>query len=1064
MIVPTPQESNHNMALKTQRSGRDNHDAGKENSSKHSNAPITTSIDDKVGPAYHGTTGTKNFPPATRFNSSNIADGAENPPRRRVLLPLLNAPERRPLENWRDDDKLEEKLAGFKKISTIEGEDNDSENATYSSRSTSSSHSHRNNRQLSSAAFNCVLASAAANEELTSNSIGSNLSFTTKSSDRVLRYGETVDSLFCLEEKSDYEHRKLCEKICSGEKCDDAATWREAMQMTLGSILDHSLEEKEADKKIIALHRRATARFKLTAQRDKLEQEEVLKIWMLYFLVLLKYGEQKDAKQTMKHIQRIQFSTNSKEFYQSLVSSKFQSEEVDLETAIDLLKNTIDCGVPLEEILANQVGNLEQCRLLKKRKTISKRLISLPSLTPKLEAIETRPQKEENEGGATTERSGPNIERITPTGGVESKSSSNANDSKTNKRKAVDEESRFQRQQAYLKSNRESSPGLNTSQVPGGKLHVRSSLAARKQLRAERTSHRQRARKSMKESGSLSAILSKNADAYDESDEDEEESKAVVKNSSFSKNTEKRLKQSSTSPKENNGDWLSGSLTTSAPDSAEARKHFKDISPIDQESSINDKDIGYLLKWDPTKRDNATKVTIKDDNDREPPKKATVPKITRNDLGYMMNWDPYANRRHKNVDSSEVASTQQSKKISSNDAFMMSKIEEVTEASLTGEGDDVNDEHDPKLEPEIPSKSNTSMSSTASAESQSERHNDEQEQHQKSRAQSISKNAFPPGEKVNLKLLPLVEEKNVINVQGEPYAKLGVIGKGGSCKVYRALSANCEVVALKKVRLDGLNKTAIEGYANEIALLNRLKGNQSIIQLHSSEVDYDRKSIFLVMELGEVDLNYVLRQQELISSSQEGRGRSSLNMNFIRLTWQQMLTAVHSIHEERIIHSDLKPANFLFVRGALKLIDFGIAKAIERDDTTNVYKETLSGTLSYMSPEAFMDTSTNSKGVRLNKCGRASDIWSLGCILYQMVYGKTPFADCQGIHQKVFAITNEKHDIDFPDDVDSSAIDAMKLCLQRDPKRRAQIIGKNGLLTEHCFLHSRRGKSDEESK
>jgi serine/threonine protein kinase len=86
--------------------------------------------------------------------------------------------------------------------------------------------------------------------------------------------------------------------------------------------------------------------------------------------------------------------------------------------------------------------------------------------------------------------------------------------------------------------------------------------------------------------------------------------------------------------------------------------------------------------------------------------------------------------------------------------------------------------------------------------------------------------------------------------------------------------------------------------------------------LYSAEVDIDRKSILLVMELGEVDLNYVLRQQELLSSRQQqgghgGRGggaRSSLNMNFIRLTWQQMLTAVHSIHEERIIHSDLKPA------------------------------------------------------------------------------------------------------------------------------------------------------------
>lgn len=51
-----------------------------------------------------------------------------------------------------------------------------------------------------------------------------------------------------------------------------------------------------------------------------------------------------------------------------------------------------------------------------------------------------------------------------------------------------------------------------------------------------------------------------------------------------------------------------------------------------------------------------------------------------------------------------------------------------------------------------------------------------------------------------------------------------------------------------------------------------------------------------------------------------------------------MLQAVNTIHEERIVHSDLKPANFLLVRGSLKLIDFGIAKAI-MNDTTNIHRE-----------------------------------------------------------------------------------------------------------------------------
>lgn len=52
-----------------------------------------------------------------------------------------------------------------------------------------------------------------------------------------------------------------------------------------------------------------------------------------------------------------------------------------------------------------------------------------------------------------------------------------------------------------------------------------------------------------------------------------------------------------------------------------------------------------------------------------------------------------------------------------------------------------------------------------------------------------------------------------------------------------------------------------------------------------------------------------------------------------------------------IIHSDLKPANFLLVRGRLKLIDFGIASSIQ-GDMTSVYKDVFCGTLNYMSPEA----------------------------------------------------------------------------------------------------------------
>lgn len=53
---------------------------------------------------------------------------------------------------------------------------------------------------------------------------------------------------------------------------------------------------------------------------------------------------------------------------------------------------------------------------------------------------------------------------------------------------------------------------------------------------------------------------------------------------------------------------------------------------------------------------------------------------------------------------------------------------------------------------------------------------------------------------------------------------------------------------------------------------------------------------------------------------------------------QHMLSAVKTIHDERIVHADLKPANFLLVKGELKLIDFGIAKAIQTD-TTHVVRD-----------------------------------------------------------------------------------------------------------------------------
>ncbi|KAA6419896.1 MAG: Serine threonine kinase [Trebouxia sp. A1-2] len=158
----------------------------------------------------------------------------------------------------------------------------------------------------------------------------------------------------------------------------------------------------------------------------------------------------------------------------------------------------------------------------------------------------------------------------------------------------------------------------------------------------------------------------------------------------------------------------------------------------------------------------------------------------------------------------------------------------------------------------------------------------------------------------------------------------------------QVMAPSRKIFALKRIKLQGKDSEASKGFVDEITLLQRLRGKQNIIQLVDAEVIQAEGTIYMVLEYGDIDLARLLAKHE--QARREGGGADELDENFIRLYWQQMLQAVQTIHEARIVHSDLKPANFLMVEGQLKLIDFGIAKAIS-SDTTSIARESQVGSM-----------------------------------------------------------------------------------------------------------------------
>ncbi|AAS52237.2 ADR317Cp [Eremothecium gossypii ATCC 10895] len=295
----------------------------------------------------------------------------------------------------------------------------------------------------------------------------------------------------------------------------------------------------------------------------------------------------------------------------------------------------------------------------------------------------------------------------------------------------------------------------------------------------------------------------------------------------------------------------------------------------------------------------------------------------------------------------------------------------------------------------------------------------------------------PPSAEVPANVHQLPQRKRqVITVNGSEYEKVELLGRGGSSKVYKVRNSSNRIYALKRVSFDEFDDASADGFKGEIELLKKLENQTRVVKLIDHEMNHG--VLYVVMECGDHDLSQVLAQ----------RSSMPLDIEFVRYHAQEMLKCVKVVHDAGIVHSDLKPANFVFVKGILKIIDFGIANAVP-DHTVNIYRDTQIGTPNYMAPEALvaMNYTQDSDQIQQEmhhnrwKVGKPSDIWSCGCIMYQMIYGKPPYGSFQG-QNRLLAIMNPEVKIVYPektptgDFVPRTALDTIKACLERNPERR----------------------------
>jgi beta-lactam-binding protein with PASTA domain/tRNA A-37 threonylcarbamoyl transferase component Bud32 len=261
---------------------------------------------------------------------------------------------------------------------------------------------------------------------------------------------------------------------------------------------------------------------------------------------------------------------------------------------------------------------------------------------------------------------------------------------------------------------------------------------------------------------------------------------------------------------------------------------------------------------------------------------------------------------------------------------------------------------------------------------------------------------------------------------GGRYELDGVVGRGGMAEVYRARDIRLDrIVAVKTLREDLARDATFQARFRREAQSAASLNHPSIVAVYDTGEDNagPEPVPYIVMEY--VDGRTV---RDLLRED-----RRLLPERALEIT-DGVLRALDYSHRNGIVHRDIKPANVMITRsGEIKVMDFGIARAVSDAQATMTQTAQVIGTAQYLSPE-------QARGERVDA---RSDLYSAGCLLYELLTGRPPFIGDSPVaiayqHVSENPIPPSRLDPEIPPWIDAIVLKAMA----KNPADRYQSAGE----------------------